>query len=84
MNTASQSTYRRSPNEIDRLVVTEGMTWAAAKSLVVMTELLQAYAKRVCAFNGHKWIDDSSGGPESGCIAMHCGRCGYSVHHRLY
>lgn len=38
----------------------------------------------LCCFTDHRWIDDSYGGPESGCMAGHCERCGYSFHHTLY
>ena len=38
----------------------------------------------VCAVRGHALIDDSYGGPESGCMAGHCSRCGWSFHHTLY
>ncbi len=29
-------------------------------------------------------VDDSYGGPESGCVAAHCTRCGYSFRHIMY
>jgi len=38
----------------------------------------------VCAVRGHAIEDDSYGGPESGCMAGHCTRCGWSFHHTLY
>jgi hypothetical protein len=31
-----------------------------------------------------KMVDDSYGTPESGCVAGHCLRCGWSFHHTLY
>lgn len=31
-----------------------------------------------------KMVDDSYGGPESGCMAAHCPRCGFSFDHTLY
>jgi hypothetical protein len=37
-----------------------------------------------CAFGEHKWIDQSYGGPDSGCIDMYCSRCDKSFHHTLY
>jgi hypothetical protein len=37
-----------------------------------------------CELVGHDWFDDSYGGPDSGCMAGHCVRCGYSFHHTLY
>jgi hypothetical protein len=38
----------------------------------------------VCRLFDHDWEDDSYGGPDSGCMAMHCKRCGFSWHHTLY
>lgn len=37
-----------------------------------------------CAFGGHDLVDNSYGGPDSGCVAMSCRRCGWSFHHTLY
>jgi hypothetical protein len=37
-----------------------------------------------CCVVGHDWIDDSYGYPDTGCMAGHCQRCGYSYHHTLY
>lgn len=46
----------------------------------------QEFIRRMdwCEKKGHKWVDDSYGGPESGAMAAHCTRCGYSFHHQLY
>ena len=41
-------------------------------------------AAQVCRIRGHRIIDDSYGGPDSGCMAGHCERCGYSFHTTLY
>lgn len=38
----------------------------------------------VCCFRGHDWRDESCGGPDSGCTAGSCKRCGYSFHTQLY
>ena len=38
----------------------------------------------VCEYVGHDLADDSYGGPDSGCMAAHCERCGWSFHHTLY
>jgi hypothetical protein len=38
----------------------------------------------VCHWKGHDWIDESYGGPDSGCMAGTCKRCGYSFHTQLY
>jgi hypothetical protein len=37
-----------------------------------------------CEWSGHELVDNSYGGPDSGCMAMHCSRCGWSFHHTLY
>ncbi len=38
----------------------------------------------MCSWFGHKWVDDSSCGPESGDMDMYCERCGHTFHHTLY
>lgn len=38
----------------------------------------------VCHRYGHDWIDESYGGPDSGCMAGECKRCGESFHTTLY
>lgn len=38
----------------------------------------------VCRWRGHAMEDDSYGGRESGAMAGHCTRCGWSFHHTLY
>lgn len=38
----------------------------------------------VCEVKGHDLVDDSYGGPDSGCMAAHCSRCGWGFHHQLY
>lgn len=37
-----------------------------------------------CEFMDHKMVDDSHAGPESGSMAGHCERCGWSFHTTLY
>lgn len=37
-----------------------------------------------CRMSTHDWVDESYGGPESGCMAGHCKRCGFSFHTTLY
>ncbi len=44
----------------------------------------QGMAMLVCRMRGHMWVDAGYGGPESGCVDMHCTRCGYSHHVTLY
>jgi len=43
-----------------------------------------AILTKVCNKFGHKWIDESYGGPDSGCMAGTCARCGKSFHKQLY
>lgn len=38
----------------------------------------------ICKLIDHKWVDDSYGNPDSGCMAAHCERCGWGFHHQLY
>jgi len=38
----------------------------------------------LCKWRGHDWVDESYGGPDSGCMAGTCNRCGYSFHTTLY
>lgn len=38
----------------------------------------------LCGWFGHKWIDCSSAGPDSGDMDIYCDRCGHSFHHTLY
>lgn len=40
--------------------------------------------KLICKYKGHKWIDESYGTPETGCVAGTCIRCGYHFHQTLY
>ena len=41
-------------------------------------------AMLVCRMRGHAWVDNSYGGPESGCVDMHCARCGHGHFVQLY
>jgi len=38
----------------------------------------------ICVLKGHSMIDESYGGPESGCMAGYCDRCNFSFHTQLY
>lgn len=38
----------------------------------------------ICKVFGHKWEDDSYGGPEFGYIGVHCKRCGEGHRETLY
>lgn len=44
----------------------------------------EAWPVLVCAAVDHAWVDDSYGGPDSGCMAGHCSRCGFGFSHTLY
>jgi hypothetical protein len=44
-------------------------------------QLPKRLAKR-CAHT--RMVDSSRGGPESGCIELHCPTCGFSFHETLY
>lgn len=37
-----------------------------------------------CSKRGHEWVDNSYGGPESGCMSAECTRCGLSHSTQLY
>lgn len=37
-----------------------------------------------CRWKGHDIVDESYGGPDSGCMAGYCKRCGFSYHETLY
>lgn len=50
-------------------------------ALSLASHVIRTY---VCNFSSHRWIDDSYGGPDSGCMAGHCERCGHSFHTQLY
>lgn len=41
-------------------------------------------AMLVCRMRGHVWVDNSYGGPESGCVDVYCARCGHNHHVTLY
>lgn len=60
----------------------EGLSWPLVRS--AWGSFAWAVKALHCALTDHDWVDDSYGGPESGCIAGHCSRCGYSFHNQLY
>lgn len=62
----------------------EGYTEVEARRIMILNDMMLIQAKRKCAKIGHRIIDSSSGGPESGNIDLHCVRCGYSYHVTLY
>ena len=38
----------------------------------------------ICVIMGHKIVDDSYAGPESGDVSLYCERCGWHWSHILY
>lgn len=38
----------------------------------------------VCRWRDHDWECDDWGGPDSGGMAGHCNRCGFSFSHTMY
>lgn len=38
----------------------------------------------VCRMRGHKIVDHSYGGPDTGCVDVECTRCGQNWYTRLY
>lgn len=58
-----------------RNVPTFKVLWACVRGYVGVA---------VCKVRGHAWVDNSYGGPESGCVDVYCARCGYSHHVTLY
>lgn len=38
----------------------------------------------ICKYRGHKIVDESYGGPETGYFDAHCTRCGVIWHETLY
>jgi hypothetical protein len=60
----------------------EGVRWPVARAHWESFAWVLAAVR--CALTDHDWVDDSYGGPESGCMAGHCRRCGWSFHTQLY
>lgn len=56
------------------------------KGVFVVTWALIEYVIRcaICKRYGHKIVDESYGGPETGCVSLHCTRCGFDHHETLY
>lgn len=70
--------------EIHTMVTEFGHTEADAKRIVLMGELKHVVARRKCKKEGHKWVDQSRGGPESGGAGGCCVRCGFYQWVQLY
>ena len=69
---------------INELVHQEGYTEVEARQVMLLADMVQVQAKRTCAKIGHRIVDSSYGGPESGCVDLHCTRCGYHYNVTLY
>lgn len=52
--------------------------------LVAMRHHLYNKAMLICEKEGHDWVDNSYGGPESGCVDLECRRCHQSHYQTLY
>lgn len=46
--------------------------------------LREIYTGLICKIRGHDLVDESSAGPDSGCVAYHCKRCGWGWCKVLY
>lgn len=66
----------------DAEVLSKSWAWCYAVTLGFWIAGLCAAA--ICYFRGHTMVDDSHAGPDSGSMAGHCERCGYSFHTTLY
>lgn len=42
------------------------------------------FGELICKYRGHDFECEDECGPDSGCMAGTCKRCGYSYHHTLY
>lgn len=62
----------------------EGYTEVEARQVLLLNDMMHRQAKRKCAAEGHRIVDSSYGGPESGCVDLCCTRCGYRYHVTLY
>lgn len=51
---------------------------------ITLTTIQMIFNLTICHFKGHALMDDSYGGPDSGCIDLTCTRCGYNFHQTLY
>lgn len=88
----SKLTYARAVDyramHISYLIACERMTEEQAVRAADMharyEELLGRTLARKCATEGHRIVDNSYGGPDSGCIDLECRRCGWSHHVTLY
>lgn len=80
--------YRRAPSyyeeEIGFGVVCEGKTPEQAKLEAIVGDLIWRSQCRKCDQVGHRIVDEGYGGPDHGCVDLHCLRCGWSQHTTLY
>ncbi len=51
---------------------------------IIYNYLAMVVSITICNVKGHKWIDESYGGPDGGCIDLYCERCGRNHYVRLY
>ena len=50
----------------------------------IIQDMYNLMISKVCDIKGHKLVDESYGGPESGCMDHSCNRCGQSWSVTLY
>jgi len=58
--------------------------WVWLVSHFIRYEIEMKIRKIVCKRVGHKWIDTSCIGPDSGTESGHCERCGFHFSHTYY
>ena len=58
--------------------------WRSFLSLITPEWIPRYIGGFICKHFDHDWVDESYGGPDSGCMAGYCKRCGYGFHHTLY
>jgi hypothetical protein len=51
---------------------------------IVVEMVKEIVAETICKIFGHKMVDHSYGGPDSGFVSVDCERCGYGVKTTLY
>lgn len=74
MATSNQNEYRVWGDDIYLIVLLK----------VIISMVYQVFLRMDCKFTGHSIVDDSYGGPESGCIDLSCEHCGENWFTRLY
>lgn len=64
---------------------TEFGVWLGARAdFIWFAFIARTFAWIPCWALGHDIVDQSYGGPDSGCMAGYCKRCGFAYHTSLY